>query len=137
MYFRPGGRDDRERYMYSFLTVEQYLKKKCNGEDIAQVFYDNGYKSVAIYGAGELGECLYKDLIHSNIVIDCFVETNSESFYNGKCGLPVISVKEVEKKCKADVIVISAIYYTNEIIDALLQYGWPLEKIMNLSDVVY
>ena len=136
MYFRPGGRDDRERYMYSYLTVEQYLKKKCSDEDIAKVFYDNDYKSVAIYGAGELGECLYKDLKDSAIKVECFVETSNEGGYR-KCGLPVISVKDVTEKCKADIIVISAIYYCNEIIDTLLRYGWPLEKIMNLSEVVY
>ena len=137
MYFRSGGRDERERYMYSFLTVEQYLKRKCRGDDISKVFSDNNYRSVAIYGAGELGICLYQDLKNSDVKVDCFIETDASAFKNSGFEVPVISVKEISAKCKADVIVISPIYYCNQIIDSLLKYGWPLEKIMNLSDVVY
>lgn len=138
MYYRANGRDERTRYEYKYLTVKQYLKRKCDNYDFSKVFAQHNYKNIAIYGAGELGVCLCKDLMGTDVNIDCFIEMRIEKFPKRLLmGNPVISLPEVSEKCKSDVIVVTPVFEYNEIIDSLISVGWSFEKIMSLNEVVF
>lgn len=136
MYFRTGGRDERERYQYTYLTVQQYLSIKCQKKSIVDFFLERGYKKVAIYGLGELGRCVLYDLLDTEVKVLYVVDQNNKNYPLGINGIPVISKETIQQQGDIDVIVVTVLYEFNNIVDSLLE-KIELEKIINLSDVVF
>lgn len=137
MYYRPGGRNEKDKYAYSYLTVEQFLKQKCKGKSLTDFFKFHGYNKIAIYGIGDLGEIIYQDLSQSDISIEFFIDGAYKSFSKGYKNIPVVGIEDIKKQSKVDVILISPIFFCNDIIDNLVAVGCKLEEIINLSDAVY
>lgn len=137
MYYRPGGRNEKDKYAYSYLTVEQYLKQKCKGKNLGQFFKFHGYEKIAIYGIGDLGEIIYEDISRSDINIEFFIDRNYKNFSRGYGNIPVIDIKDIPNQSNVDAILISPIFLCNDIIDNLLKVGCKLEQIVNLTDAVY
>lgn len=137
MYFRTGGRDERERYQYNYRTVQRYLSLKRQKKEIKDFFEKNKFKKIALYGNGELGKCMINDIMNSEIEISYIIDQAFESYPKGYEGVPVINIEDVKKQEEVDVIVITVLYELNNIIDLLTEQEIPLEKIINISDVVY
>lgn len=136
MYFRIGGRDERTRYQYNYRTVQQYLSIKCEKKEIADFFRDRGYRKIAIYGMGELGKCVLNDLKDSDIEISYIVDQAYNNFPQGIEGISVIGRDIISQQEEVDIMVVTVLYEFNQIVDALAEQI-ELEKIINLSDVVY
>lgn len=137
MYFRPGGRDDRERYQYSFLTVQRYLTMKCQKKNPSQFFEKYQMKKIAIYGLGELAKCLLNDLAESSLEVEYIVDQAYASYPNGYRGIPVIGVGDIKEQKDVDVMVVTVLYEFNQIVDSLLEQQIPLDNIINMNDIVY
>ena len=137
MYFRPGGRDERERYQYGFLTVQRYLTNKCNNKEIKEFFIKYNIKRIALYGASELGKCIISDLKDSGIEIAYIVDQASANYPNGCRGIDVIDKSEICKREEVDAILITVLYELNKIVDALVDVNVDIDKIININDVVY
>lgn len=137
MYFRPGGRDDRERYQYSFLTVQRYLTVKCQKKNPSQFFEQYQMKKIAIYGLGELAKCLLNDLAESDLKIAYIVDQAYASYPNGYQGIPVVGVDTIKEQEAVDVMVVTVLYEFNQIVDALLEQQIALDNIINMNDIVY
>lgn len=137
MYFRMGGRDERERYQYNYQTVLRYLTVKCQNKQPSDFFEEHKMERIAIYGAGELGKCLIQDLIDSNIQIAYIVDAAFSSFPNGYLGIPVIGPNDIQEQQEVDVVVVTVLFELNKIIDLLVEKRVSLDKIINISDVVY
>ena len=132
-----GGRDERERYQYSYQTVLRYLVIKCQDKTPADFFEKNNMRKIAVYGVGELGKCLIRDLVDSNIQIAYIVDQAFTSYPKGYLGIPVISVDDIQKQQDVDVMVVTVLYELNTIVDLLLQRNIDLGRIINISDIVY
>lgn len=137
MYFRTGGRDERERYQYNYLTVQRYLSMKCRKKEPRDFFFKHGLKKIAIYGVGELGKCLICDLEDSGIEIAYILDRAFETYPKGYKGIPVINPVYVNEQEEVDAIVITTLFEMNVIIDLLLEKGQELDNIINISDIVY
>ena len=137
MYFRPGGRDDRKRYEYNFLVVQKYLINKCNNREIVTFFKERNFKNIAIYGASELGKCVINDLADTDIQISCIVDQAYLNYPNGCKGIKVISKKDLSNYDDIDIILVTVLYEFNDIVDALVEEGVDLDKIISITDVVY
>ena len=137
MYFRMGGRDERERYQYNYQTVLKYLEVKCQNKQIELFFEENNMKKIAIYGVDDLGKCLIQDLVNSEAEIVYIVDQAYYSYPEGYLGIPVISPGEIQEQTKVDAMVITVLFELNSIIDLLMEKDIELEKIINISDVVY
>lgn len=59
---------DRKYYDY-YLLLSHWLEAKIHGHSTAEYFADEGYKTIAIYGMGELANRLYEDLERTDIVV--------------------------------------------------------------------
>ena len=136
MYFRTGGRDERKRYQYAYLTVQQYLSIKCQKKSISVFFEERGYKRVAIYGLGELGRCVLNDLSDTKIKVLYVIDQAYNNYPLGVNGIPVINKEMIYEQEDIDVVVVTVLYEFNKIVDSLLE-EIELEKILSLSDVVY
>ena len=88
------------------------------------------FRSVAIYGMKELGERLYDELENSGIEVCYIIDKNADSIY---ADVDVITPDDDLKP--VDVIVVTAIYYFDEIEEMLSEkVDYP---VISLEDILY
>ena len=119
---------DKFKGYYNMLN--QWLILKQEGKSLIEYFNKNGYKSVAIYGMGEMGNRLYDELKDSEIELKYAIDKNAAGTYSE---LNVIG--KDEDFPEVDVLVVTATFAFDEIEDELSgKVDWP---IVSLEDVVY
>lgn len=120
---------DKFKGYYNMLN--QWLLLKQEGKSLEKYFTDNGYKSIAIYGMGEMGNRLYDELKNSTAVeIKYAIDKNAAGTYSE---LDVIDVDD--EMDEVDAVVVSAIFAFDEIEEELsAKTDCP---IISLEDVVY
>ena len=82
-----------------------------------------------IFGCGEYGKKNKRVLEFCGLSIKCFCDSN----YYGSIveGIPVISVDEMIEKCGMnDLVIIGSLKYGKDMVDILLQRGYPENKIV-------
>ena len=110
--------------------LNQWLILKQEGKSLIEYFNKNGYKSVAIYGMGEMGNRLYDELKDSEIELKYAIDKNAAGTYSE---LNVIG--KDDDFPEVDVLVVTATFAFDEIEDELSgKVDWP---IVSLEDVVY
>lgn len=119
---------DKFKSYYSMLN--QWLVIKQEGKSIEQYFIDNNYKTIAIYGMGEMGNRLFDDLKGSNIEVKYAIDKQAAGTY------AEVEVLEPEENLpEVDVVVITAIFACEEIEEELGELvDYP---IISLEDVIY
>ncbi|MBQ8165694.1 MAG: hypothetical protein IJZ96_01505 [Lachnospiraceae bacterium] len=119
---------DKFKGYYNMLN--QWLCLKQEGKNLNEYFDNNGYKTVAIYGMGEMGNRLYDELKDTDIEVKFAIDKNAASTYSE------LTVFELEDELPtADVMVVTATFAFDEIEDELSdKVDMP---IVSLDDVVY
>lgn len=119
---------DKFKSYYNMLN--QWISLKQEGKTLEEYFVNNGYKNVAIYGMGEMGNRLYDELKNSNIKVKYAVDENAEGIYSE---IEVFSKKE--EYPDVDVIIVTAIFEFDSIKKELQKkIKFP---VIALDDVVY
>lgn len=119
---------DKFKGYYNMLN--QWLVLKQEGKSLEKYFTDNGYKTIAIYGMGEMGNRLYDELKGTSVTVKYAVDKNAASTYSE---LDVIDPED--EYDQVDAIVVSAIFAFDEIEEML---GDKVDfPIVSLEDVVY
>lgn len=120
---------DKFKGYYNLLN--QWLLLKQEGKSLEEYFVENGYKTVAIYGMGEMGNRLYDELKSSQeIEMRYAIDKNAAGAYSE------LQVLELEDDLpQVDVIVVTATFAYEEIEKKLNErIDYP---IVSLEDVVY
>lgn len=120
-----------DKFKNYYNISNQWLVLKQEGKSLEQFFIDNKYKTVAIYGMGELGNRLYDELKDSNnIQVKYAIDRNAASTY------AEIEILELEAGLpEVDVIVVTAVFAFDEIEEELKK---KVEcQIVSLNDVVW
>lgn len=113
-----------------YQVLNRWLTIRQEGKSLTEYFKRNNYKTVAIYGMKELGERLYDELKDSGVTVKYIIDKNASDVYANE---DVITPDEDLEP--VDVIVVTAIYYYNEIEEMLLEkVDYP---IVSLEDIVY
>ncbi|MBD5489852.1 MAG: hypothetical protein HDR13_13860 [Lachnospiraceae bacterium] len=121
-----GQRKVHELYM----AFDQWLRIRQEGKTLVEYFVKNGYKTVAIYGMKELGERLHDELQGSDITVKYAIDKNADSIY-----ADVDVLMPDEKMDLVDVIVVTALYYFDEIEEMLSdKVDCP---IISLEEILY
>ncbi|MBQ8326639.1 MAG: hypothetical protein IJX86_06165 [Lachnospiraceae bacterium] len=120
---------DKFKGYYNMLN--QWLMLKQEGKSLEKYFVDNGYKTIAIYGMGEMGNRLYDELKNSTEVeIKYAVDQNAASTY---AEIDVIDKDEDYED--VDVMVVTATFAFDEISEELSEkVNFP---VVCLEDVVF
>lgn len=125
---RKTEKVDKFKGYYNILN--QWLVLKQEGKCLSEFFKVNNYKTIAIYGMGEMGNRLYDELKDSEIEVKYAVDKNADSTYSE---LNVIYPEEDFEV--ADVMVVTATFAYCEIEEKLSKkISFP---IVSLEDVVY
>lgn len=119
---------DKFKGYYSMLNV--WLALKQEGKSLEKYFIDNGYKTIAIYGMGEMGNRLYDELKNTSIEVKYAVDKEASSVYSE------LNVIEKEDKMeKVDAMIVTATFAFDEIeeeLNKLVEF-----PIISLEDVIY
>lgn len=123
---------DKFKGYYNMLL--QWLDIKQEGKSLSEYFVNNNYKTIAIYGMGEMGRRLYDELKDSEIQIKYVIDKNSITAYSP------VEVKELDDfdgddNVEVDVVVVTATFAFNEIQKEVSEkITCP---IISLEDVIY
>lgn len=123
-------RQKGEKVHQLYMAFDQWLRVRQEGKTLVEYFERQNYKTVAIYGMKELGERLYDELEGSDIKVRYIIDKNADSIY-----ADVDVITPDEKLAPVDVIVVTALFYFDEIEEML---GEKADcPIISLEDVLY
>lgn len=119
-----------DKHLALFLMMNQWVKAKQEGKNLASYFEEEGYKEIAIYGMSYAGETLVEELKESNIKIKYGIDQKADSVY---AEFDVVSPDDVLEK--VDAIVVTSITFFDEIEEKLSEkVDCP---IISLEDILY
>lgn len=119
---------DKFKSYYNMLN--QWLILKQEGKNLLEYFEQNNYKTIAIYGMGEMGNRLYDELKDSKIEVKYAVDRNAADTYSE---LNIIDAEDDFEE--VDAIVVTAVFAFSEIESVISE---KIEcPIISLEDVVY
>lgn len=119
-----------DKYKGYYEMLNQWLNLKQQGKSLAQYFTDHNYKTIAIYGMGEMGNRLYEDLKHTELHILYAIDKEAMSSYSE------LKMFELEDKLpEVDAIIVTATFAYEEIEEKLNQkVEFP---IISLDSVIF
>jgi hypothetical protein len=133
---RTTGEKTKKAWGYSnkhlalFQMMNQWVKVKQEGKNLASYFEKNGYKKIAVYGMSYAGETLLDELKDTDIKVAYGIDKNAESIY---ADVDVITMDGDFKE--VDAVVVTAITFFDEIEEELSEkVDCP---IISLEDVLY
>ena len=121
----------RDRYYQWYKTLYQWIMIRQDKIKVAEYFKKNNYEQVAIYGMGELGRLLVRELNDSDIEIPFTIDQNAGNI--AISGIKVISLKDINEK--ADVIVVTVIDKFDSIKADIKKYVDV--PVVSLDDVLF
>ena len=113
-----------------YLAFDRWMQMRQDGRTLAEYFEKQNYKTVAIYGMKELGERLVDELKNTDISVRYAIDRNADSLY-----ADVDLYTPDDELEPVDVVVVTAIYYFDEIEEAMRdKVDCP---IISLEDILY
>lgn len=119
-----------DKHLELFLMMNQWVKVKQEGKNLADYFGKGGYKEIAVYGMSYVGETLVEELKNTSIRVAYGIDKNADTIYSD---VDIVSMED--ELGKVDAIVVTAITYFDEIKEQLSQkIDCP---ILSLEDILY
>lgn len=119
-----------EKHLSLFLMMNQWVKVKQEGKNLASFFEKNGYKKIAVYGMSYAGDTLVNELSGTDVSIVYGIDKNATSIYTN---VDIVSIED--ELSPVDAVVVTAITFFDEIEEKLSE---KLDcPIISLEDVLY
>ena len=119
-----------DKHLALFLMMNQWVKIKQEGKNLASYFDKRDYKRIAIYGMSYVGETLIDELQCTDITIAYGIDKNAASIC---ADVDIVSMEDVFGE--VDAVVVTAITYFDEIEEKLSE---KLDcPILSLEDILY
>ena len=119
-----------KKHLDLYLMMNQWVKVKQEGKNLAAYFEKNGYKNIAIYGMSYAGETLLEELRETQIQVVYGIDKNAENIYSD---ISILSLEDTLDD--VDAIVVTAVTFFDEIEDELhKKVNCP---ILSLEDILY
>lgn len=123
------------RLMYSLTMDTKFMRNVVRTVDRAKEIYirlKENKRKVGIFGAGYAGKYLFEAF--KGIEFECYIDNKC---YGGMCkGLPIISWQEFKEKYPEGIVMISSKLYHKEILQQLLDEGFPEKDIINAGKAI-
>ena len=122
--------DKTNKFRTYYNMLNRWLELKQQGISLEKWFKENGYKNIAIYGMGEMGNRLYEELKNTDIHVAYAVDQNA---YGVCSDIPMY--RKEDDLPDVDILVVSAVFAYSEISEEMKKKcAYP---IVSLEDVVY
>ncbi len=119
-----------DKHLALFLMMNQWVKVKQEGKNLADYFEKNHFKTIAIYGMSYAGERLCEELKGSSIAIKYAIDKNASSLYSD---VEILSPEDVLEA--VDAVIVTPIFFMDEIEEMLS--GKMDCPIVSLEDILY
>ncbi len=124
-------KDELVKFHEFYDALIKWVKLNINEKRIEDYFVEHGYKTVAIYGFGDIGECLFKELSKSDLVKVKYIIDKNSLLSSDK--VKVITTDDYLDP--VDVIIVTAIHYYDDVLDVLEnKISCP---IISIEDVLF
>lgn len=119
-----------DKHLALFLMMNQWVKVKQEGKNLAEYFKENSYKKIAIYGMSYAGETLVDELKNTEIEVAFGIDKNADSIY---ADVDIVSLED--DFVEVDAVVVTAIAFFDEIEEKLSEkVDCP---ILSLEDILF
>ena len=119
-----------DKHFALFQMMNQWVKVKQEGKNLALYFEKNEYKKIAIYGMSYAGETLMDELKDTGVIVAYAIDKNADSIY---ADVDVMSMDDELES--VDAVVVTAITFFDEIEENLSEkMAWPS---ISLEDILY
>ncbi len=119
-----------DKHLALFLMMNQWVKVKQEGKNLADYFEKKGYREIAIYGMSYAGETLVDELVGSDIKIKYGIDRKADNIY---ASINLVSPEDFLEK--VDAVIVTSITFYDEIEEKLSE---KVEcPIISLEDILY
>lgn len=133
---RVTGRDIEKakslsnKHLALFRMMDQWVRVKQEGKNLAAYFEKNNFKKIAIYGMSYAGQTLINELKDTDIVVAYGIDKKADSIYSD---IEMVSMDDELEE--VDAIVVTAITFFDEIEEKLVaKIQCP---VLSLEDILY
>lgn len=84
-------KEQAEKNRAMFVLMDRWASLRQEGKSLEEYFLKNGYRRIAVYGMGVVGQRLIKELRDSSIQIAYGIDKNEDMVYTG---LDVMTIKD-------------------------------------------
>lgn len=127
---RKVTRSYSDKHLALFLMMNQWVKVKQDGKNLATYFEKKGYHKIAVYGMSYAGEALVRELKGSDTQVAYGIDKNADAIY---ADLDILTMEDELEK--VDAVVVTAITFFDEIEEQLSEkISCP---IISLEDILY
>ncbi|EOS29449.1 hypothetical protein C807_02835 [Lachnospiraceae bacterium 28-4] len=125
-----GSQEKSDKHLALFLMMNQWVKVKQEGKNLATYLEQKGYQRIAIYGMHYAGETLAEELKGSGLEIAYGIDKSADKLY---ADFPIVTPDSNLEE--VDAVVVTSITFFEEIEEVLgAKISCP---IISLEDVVY
>lgn len=119
-----------DKHLEMFLVMDRWFQNELSGKKIATYLKENNFYNITIYGMGYIGMSLFDYLTKEGFEINNLIDQKKNKSVNG------IRIRTInEEYVSTDVIIVTAIYYFEELEDKLKEKF--REPILSFADIVY
>ncbi len=119
-----------DKHLALFLMMNQWVKVKQEGKNLASYFEKHNYKKIAVYGMSYAGETLVNELKDSQVELTYGIDQNPACIYSD---MNIVTLDDHLEE--VDAIVVTPIFFFEEIEKQLSQMlDCP---IISLEDILY
>ncbi len=119
-----------DKHLSLFLMMNQWVKVKQEGKNLAEYFTKNEYWKIAVYGMSYAGETLVDELRDTEVKVVYGIDRNADTICSD---VDILSTED--DLAKVDAVVVTAITFFDEIEEKLLKkLNCP---ILSLEDILY
>ncbi|NRT73688.1 hypothetical protein [Clostridium beijerinckii] len=124
---------ESDQYLSYYGLMNKWLNLKLDNIYIEKYFIHNSYNRIGIYGCGNIGINLFKELNKSSVNVICFIDKYKREV--SKKQTPIIGIRELEKYNDLDLIVVTPINSYEEIKKELSLF-YNNKKIVSIKEII-
>ncbi len=124
------NQEKSDKHLALFLMMNQWVKVKQEGKNLASYFEREGYKKIAVYGMHYAGETFVEELQESSVEIVYGIDKNADKIY---ADFPIVTPDGCLEE--VDAVVVTPITFFDEI-EQILNAKMEC-PIISLEDVLY
>lgn len=115
-----------QKQILFYWILTKWMDYKIKGQNIAEILKRYGYMKIVVYGYAELGQLLCKELLQGGMRVEYVLDKTVET--TGNSELPVYKPSDAgganQALLQIDVVIVTAVYYFEEIKQELTETGY-------------
>lgn len=119
-----------DKHLRLYLLMNNWVRLKQKGKNVSSYFKKNNYRKIAIYGMSYVGETLLSELKGTEVLVKYAIDQKTDNFNS-----MVDIISPDSDLDKVDCIVVTAVYYFDEI-EELLSKKMDC-AIISIEDILY